>query len=484
MNDRCKQGPRFTSTPQSAYVNRYITSAVLALAWGTCSTVGVSQASAATTAQPQGVCDIYAAGGNDTICVAAHSTTRALYAAYNGLLYQVTRASDNQTRDIGLLSPGGYVDASQQDAFCANTTCYISKIYDQSSNHNDLKVATGSIPGPASNGFDNPAVATAAPITIAGHKAYGVYIAPGMGYRNNRTTGVAKGDAAEGMYAVLDGLHYNDGACCFDYGNAESNGAAGRNGTMEAITFHNGKTWGWGDGNGPWLLADMENGMYSGVNQNYNAGDPSIISVRFLTATLRGKTNFWSLQGGDAQGGNAPGKYPPGASLAKLYEGVRPNPSKYHPEPYSPMRKEGAIILGTGGDNSTWSAGTFYEGAMTAKSPTSTSTDPTSGYPSDATNAAVQANIVQAGYKAINPWSAAGAAINAGGPASGNFAEDVGFTGGTGYTDNQATGTSDDNYARPKVPNKIDTDGFGAFAPMEVYRFCRNKDAGRRMAEK
>ena len=40
----------------------------------------------------QGPCDIYAAGG--TPCVAAHSTTRALYASYNGPLYQVGRLSD------------------------------------------------------------------------------------------------------------------------------------------------------------------------------------------------------------------------------------------------------------------------------------------------------------------------------------------------------------------------------------------------------
>ena len=50
------------------------------------------------------------------------------------------------------------------------------------------------------------------------------------------------------------------------------------------------------------------------------------------------------------------------------------------------MKKEGAIILGIGGDNSNGSAGTFYEGVMT------------SGYPSDATENAVQANITAAGY--------------------------------------------------------------------------------------
>jgi hypothetical protein len=41
-------------------------------------------------------CDIYASAG--TPWVAAHSTTRALFAAYNGPLYQVRRASDNATR--------------------------------------------------------------------------------------------------------------------------------------------------------------------------------------------------------------------------------------------------------------------------------------------------------------------------------------------------------------------------------------------------
>ena len=57
-------------------------------------------------------CDIYASGG--TPCVAAHSTTRALFDAYNGPLYQVRRSSDNATRDIGLLSAGGSADAAAQ----------------------------------------------------------------------------------------------------------------------------------------------------------------------------------------------------------------------------------------------------------------------------------------------------------------------------------------------------------------------------------
>ena len=55
-----------------------------------------------TPQRPKGPCDIYAAA--NTPCVAAHSSTRALYASYNGPLYQVLRQSDGKTLDIGILS--------------------------------------------------------------------------------------------------------------------------------------------------------------------------------------------------------------------------------------------------------------------------------------------------------------------------------------------------------------------------------------------
>lgn len=77
--------------------------------------------------------------------------------------------------------------------------------------------AKGAAQGPNPGGLDNLASATGAPVTLNGQKAYGVFISPGTGYRNDKTTGIATGDAPEGMYAVLDGTHFNDG-CCFDYG--------------------------------------------------------------------------------------------------------------------------------------------------------------------------------------------------------------------------------------------------------------------------
>ncbi|WP_035839840.1 alpha-L-arabinofuranosidase B [Kitasatospora azatica] len=326
----------------------------------------------ASQAATQGPCDIYAAGG--TPCVAAHSTTRALYGGYSGALYQVKRASDGATKDIGLLSTGGYANAATQDAFCASTSCVISVIYDQSGKGNTLTQALkGAWSGPAAGGNDNLANAFEAPVTVSGHKAYGVYVAPGTGYRNNHTNGIATGDQPEGMYAIFDGTHFNSG-CCFDYGNAETDGTDTGNGHMEAIYFGNSKTWGYGSGNGPWVMADQENGLFSGVNTRLNTNDPSV-NDRFLTAIVKGGPNQWAIRSGNAQSGG----------LATDYSGVRPNASGYNP-----MHKEGSIILGIGGDNSNASAGTFYEGVMT------------SGYPSDATENAVQANITAAGYSSAS----------------------------------------------------------------------------------
>lgn len=316
-----------------------------------------------------GPCDIYSSGG--TPCVAAHSTTRALYSAFNSALYQVKRASDSTTTTIKPLSAGGVANAATQDSFCSGTTCVITIIYDQSGRGNHLTQAPpgGAASGPEANGYDNLASAIGAPVTLNGNKAYGVFISPGTGYRNDATSGIATSDGAEGMYAVLDGTHYNDG-CCFDYGNAETSNKDTGNGHMEAIYYGDCTIWGTGSGDGPWIMADLENGLFSGASISNNAADPSI-SSRFVTAVVKGKANQWAIRGGNAASG----------SLSTYYSGARPSASGYNP-----MSKEGAIILGIGGDNSISAQGTFYEGVMT------------SGYPSDSTEASVQANIVAAKY--------------------------------------------------------------------------------------
>ncbi len=331
-------------------------------------------------ARPQGPCDIYAAAGDP--CVAAHSTTRALYAFYNGPLYQVLRQSDGKTLNIGVVQPvalpapdaGGYANAAAQDAFCANTYCWITTVYDQSPKHNDLTQAPrGGFSGPAMGGFNNVPVADMAPITIMGHKAYGLFIEPGMGIRNDNPRGTAVDDQAEGQYWVINGHHYNSG-CCFDYGNAEIDSRDDDNGTMETTYYGSAGAWYHGPPPGPWIMTDQENNLVGCVNRDPSKGCPELpnINWRFVTAMAKGEPHHWTSMGGDAQQG----------ALSVMFSGPRVDPS------YDPMRKQGAILLGNGGDNSVGSQGTFYEGAMTAAGT----------FPTDATDRLVQANVVAAKY--------------------------------------------------------------------------------------
>lgn len=342
--------------------------------------------------RPEGPCDIYAAA--KTPCVAAHSTTRALYASYRGPLYQIMRQSDGKTLDIGVVpasatDPGGYADAAAQDAFCANTYCWITTLYDQSGHGNNLtQPPRGGFRGPAMGGFDNVPVADWAPVTIMGHKVYGVFIAPGMGLRQDDAHGTAVDDQAEGQYWVINGRHYN-GGCCFDYGNAETDSRDDGNGTMETAYYGNAGPWYHGPPPGPWVMTDQENNLVGCVNTNGSklCGNLPSISWRFVTAMAKGESHHWTSMGGNAQEGD----------LQVMFDGPRINHS------YDPMRKQGAILLGNGGDNSNGSQGTFYEGAMTAAGT----------FPSDGTDQKIQANVVAARYDLPNLMVRPSAAVHA-----------------------------------------------------------------------
>jgi hypothetical protein len=315
-------------------------------------------AAASPPAAPSGqACDAYTFYG--TPCTAAYSTVHAMYSTYDGPLYQVQRGSDGTTADIGLLSTGGYVNASEQDSFCFDTSCTITKLYDQSPSMNDLTVAAG----------DTAASATALKISAGGNEAYGVDITPGDGYRNNDTQYIATGNEPEGMYMVASGTNVNSG-CCFDFGNAETNAGDNGDGHMDAVNFSTSCEFSPCAGGGPWVQADLENGLFQGANGSNlaNTGNGS----DFVTAMLKndGQTTY-ALKGGDAQGGG----------LTTWWDGGLPTIGTY-----IPMSKEGAIIMGTGGDNSHSDVGSFFEGAMTT------------GYPSDAAENAVQSAVVSVGY--------------------------------------------------------------------------------------
>ena len=165
-------------------------------------------------------------------------------------------------------------------------------------------------------------------------------------------------------------------------------------------------------------MADLEHGTWAG-NSSLNAQN-NPITTEFVTAMLKGKPNHMALMGADAQSDGP---------LQTMYDGPRPkvrarprasqtiqlrpdlisklqirsfyqdrltttvcNPpaeskkalSIQPPQGYSPMTKQGGIILGVGGDNSHRSVGVFFEGAIAA------------GYASAGTDGKVQANIAAA----------------------------------------------------------------------------------------
>ncbi len=299
-------------------------------------------------------CDLYA---SSTPCVAAFSTTRALYRAYTGPLYQVTRQSDKTDTNIGLL-PDGYANAAAQDTFCSGTSCTITKLYDQSPNHNDLTPAPagGAAHGPGPDGYDIPAVANALPATVAGHKVYGVSISPGMGYRNDSPKQTAVNGEPEGVYMVTSALDLNK-RCCFDFGNAEANNLDNKAGHMDAINImcH-------GNPCSPDAGLDMEDGIYGHLK--VPAGTTFVTDM----GSSDGQHTYAIYQG-NAQSGTL------------TTTGIIPLPNGYQP-----MRQEGAIILGIGGDNSNWATGYFFEGVMTR------------GMPNAHAMEAVQRNIVAARY--------------------------------------------------------------------------------------
>jgi hypothetical protein len=349
----------------AAFGGTYGTSGAAAASVTSASTVAAAQETAALGGQA-GPCDIYAAG--KTPCAAAYSTTRALFRAYDGPLYQVTRVSDGTSAQIRVTSPGGFANAAAQNTFCAGTVCTITRLYDQSRERNDLGIE----PIGGNGSADAGAIANALPVTVDGHQVYGLNVQAGVGYRNDVTDGVPTGSQPQGAYMVTSGTHV-DNLCCFDFGNAETSNTDTGNGHMDAINFG---TLCWFQpcaGTGPWVTADLENGLFSGGNGSDpgNTGNSSSL----VTAMLKNNgTTTYAIKDANAQSG----------ALKTEYSGPLPDIGGY-----TPMHQEGSVLLGTGGDDSNGSDGDFFEGVITA------------GYPSDATDAAVQANVVAARYQQV-----------------------------------------------------------------------------------
>ena len=230
--------------------------------------------------------------------------------AYNGNLYQVRRSSDNATLNIGVTQRRRLRERRRAGLVLRRHDLrhhgHLRPVRARQQPHR-RRPAGGAAGGPTAS----PTRPPRRPRSTATRPTASTS-PPGTGYRDDATNGIATGDNPESEYAIFDGTHYN-GGCCFDYGNAETNNNDDGNGTMEAIYFGNIKVWGYGTGNGPWIMADMENGLYSGVNAGYNANDPTT-NYRYTTAMIEGGANQWAILGGNAQSGG----------LSTDYSGARP----------------------------------------------------------------------------------------------------------------------------------------------------------------
>jgi hypothetical protein len=115
--------------------------------------------------------------------------------------------------DIPVVSAGGVANSAAQDAFCARTSCVISRIYDQTALGNHLTVAPQHV---GHNGTDRMVNATRDRLRVGGAPVYSAFFEGGMGYRNDATNGIPLGDDAQTIYMVTSGVHFNN-RCCFDY---------------------------------------------------------------------------------------------------------------------------------------------------------------------------------------------------------------------------------------------------------------------------
>jgi hypothetical protein len=197
-----------------------------------------------------------------------------------------------------------------------------------------------------------------------GHRVYALYTGTREGYRNNSTSNVPMGNTPQGIYILADGTHAGT-ACCWDFGNVGKDNCNGT--TMNTLFFGTG-FWGTGAGSGPWFMGDFEGGVWAGGSGASTANNPNSPSLKtdYAFGILKTSSGQYAIRVGSGTSG----------ALMTAYDGASPKG----------WSNGGGIVLGTGGDNSNHSFGTFYEGVVTA------------GRPSDATDTMVQQNVQAAGY--------------------------------------------------------------------------------------
>ena len=336
--------------------------------------------------------DIAKAAG--TPMVAAHSMTRAMFAAYTGPLFKAQRASDSKEQDIGTVAGSGLVDTSALNTFCTGTSCQVSTLYDQSGNSNDMWKGDTAANAPMDNGeapklchlldiqYWQMTDGTKIPIAVEPGQSGGL----GSCLRNrDKTKNMPTGASPITQYGIFH-QQYLNGGCCFNYGNTGKKIHYTGPGTLSALNFSKENWWSEGKGNGPWVMVDWEAGVYAGnicvcgrssacgppngadcQNSGSKPNDNPSVTYAIATALMKcDGTAHWALKNGNAKSG-------PLAVSIDL-------PTL--PKGYSPLKQEGGLGLGEGGAGDNGGTGGFSEGAVIAAETT------------DATDDAIQKSIV------------------------------------------------------------------------------------------
>ena len=253
-----------------------------------------------TTGPTGGPCDIYAADGGP--CVAAHSTVRALYAAYNGPA--LPGQEDRGRHDHGHQRPRPPAASRTRPTRTrsaapppapsrSSTTSRARQQPDQGARgrrQDDARQRSQRQGAPGH--VQRPQRSTASTSC------------PGSATGTTRPAAPPTGDNPETEYMVVGGTFYN-GGCCFDYGNMETTSRDDGEGTMEAVYFGNCTIWGKGADNGPWVMGDLENGLWAG---NVEPVTPTTCrsTYKYVTGMVKGDDagkNHWTIKGGNAQSG-------------------------------------------------------------------------------------------------------------------------------------------------------------------------------------
>lgn len=288
--------------------------------------------------------------------VAAYSLCRRMAAGYTGSLFQIQRASDSATLNVGTL-PSGIVDAAAIDSFTAGTTWTYLIYFDQMgtpATGNNLPVdgAFGKLPTPGGwTTFPN------------GLRCPVARIVPGEGYyqgtccNGGGTVGIPTGNAAITVAMLVENVNTGtpiDG-CCGQRSDSESPTMGGPKGHMFGTAYSTGGMGTSCIGPGPCPGVDLELGVYL-----YGAA-PTETYLSIL-AKYDPTGPSMAVKSGDATQG----------PLATLYAGALP--AGYV------MDLEGGVSLGRGGDGSNAPVN-FVEGWISAWATT------------DVTDLAVEANV-------------------------------------------------------------------------------------------